>query len=59
MFGLEAKNNSRKKTLFFNLSGHGHFDMAVYDKYFADELDDHSYPEELLKASLVRLPKVG
>ncbi|MBU1777088.1 MAG: pyridoxal-phosphate dependent enzyme, partial [Gammaproteobacteria bacterium] len=56
---LRCKQSGEKKTLFFNLSGHGHFDMAAYDKYFAGELDDHSYPEELLSASLANLPKVG
>jgi hypothetical protein len=33
--------------------------MAAYDKYFAGQLDDHSYSEELLRASLANLPKVG
>jgi tryptophan synthase beta chain len=56
---LRCKQSGEKKTLFFNLSGHGHFDMAAYDKYFAGQLDDHSYPEELLQASLANLPKVG
>jgi tryptophan synthase beta chain len=32
---LRCKASGEKKTLFFNLSGHGHFDMASYDKYFA------------------------
>ena len=47
------------KTLLFNLSGHGHFDMASYDRYFAGELEDFDYPEEAIKASLAHLPKVG
>ena len=32
--------------ILFNLSGHGYFDMAAYEKYFADELIDYEYPEE-------------
>ena len=56
---LRCKATGEKKTLFFNLSGHGHFDMAAYDKYFAGQLDDHSYPEELLRASLANLPQVA
>jgi tryptophan synthase beta chain len=28
------------RTILFNLSGHGHFDMAAYDKYLAGELED-------------------
>jgi tryptophan synthase beta chain len=47
------------KTLLFNLSGHGHFDMTSYDRYFAGELEDYDYPEEAIKESLAHLPKVG
>jgi pyridoxal-phosphate dependent TrpB-like enzyme len=56
---LRCKQSGEKKTLFFNLSGHGHFDMASYDKYFAGELEDYDYPEEAVKAALARLPKVA
>ena len=47
------------KTLLFNLSGHGHFDMTSYDRYFAGELEDYDYPEEAIKESLAHLPKFG
>lgn len=55
---LRCKQTGEKKTLFFNLSGHGHFDMAAYDKYFSGDLEDFAYPEEALKVSLANLPKV-
>jgi tryptophan synthase beta chain len=45
--------------LFFNLSGHGHFDMAAYETYFAGKLGDFDYPAEAIQASLQRLPKIG
>jgi tryptophan synthase beta chain len=47
------------KTILFNLSGHGHFDMASYDRYFRGELEDYAYPEEAIKESLAHLPKVA
>ena len=56
---LACKESGEQKTLFFNLSGHGHFDMASYDRYYAGELEDYEYPEEDIKASLERLPKVN
>ena len=56
---LRCKASGEKKTLFFNLSGHGHFDMASYDKYFAGELVDYDYPEEAVKEALKRLPKIA
>ena len=56
---LECKQSGEPRVLFFNLSGHGHFDMAAYDKYFAGELDDYDYPDEAIRAALARLPKVA
>ncbi|WP_018232562.1 TrpB-like pyridoxal phosphate-dependent enzyme [Thioalkalivibrio thiocyanodenitrificans] len=56
---LQCKETGETKTLFFNLSGHGHFDMASFDKYFRGELEDYEYPEEAINAALDRLPKVG
>jgi pyridoxal-phosphate dependent TrpB-like enzyme len=56
---LRCKETGEPKTLFFNLSGHGHFDMASYDKYFAGELEDYVYPVEAIKDSLAHLPKFG
>lgn len=56
---LRCKESGEAKTLFFNLSGHGHFDMASYDKYFSGQLEDFHYPEEAIKESLAHLPKVG
>jgi len=32
------------KTIYFTLSGHGHFDMAAYDRYFAGQLEDYCLP---------------
>ncbi len=46
------------KTLLFNLSGHGHFDMSSYDRYFAGELVDYDYPDEAIRESLAHLPKL-
>ena len=56
---LRCKESGEAKTLFFNLSGHGHFDMGSYDRFFAGELEDYAYPEEEIEAALHRLPKVG
>lgn len=56
---LACKQSGQPKTLFFNLSGHGHFDMAAYDQYAAGQLEDFDYPEESIKRALESLPKVG
>ena len=57
----EAKRcteSGESKTLLFNLSGHGHFDMSSYDRFLAGELRDYDYPEEAIKESLAHLPKL-
>jgi tryptophan synthase beta chain len=55
---LEAKRTGEPRVILFNLSGHGHVDMASYDAYFAGKLEDYEYPAAKVKESLARLPKV-
>ncbi|NGZ25315.1 MAG: TrpB-like pyridoxal phosphate-dependent enzyme [Magnetococcales bacterium] len=55
---LACKESGEPKVILFTLSGHGHFDMAAYDAYFAGKLQDFDYPEEALQEVLNRLPKV-
>ncbi|HEB95626.1 MAG TPA: TrpB-like pyridoxal phosphate-dependent enzyme [Sedimenticola thiotaurini] len=50
--------SGESRTLLFNLSGHGHFDMSAYDRYFAGELKNFDYPEEAIRESLAHLPKL-
>jgi len=35
---LECKKTGEKKTILFELSGHGHFDMSSFDAYFSGEM---------------------
>ena len=37
---MKAKETGETKTILFNLSGHGHFDMGAYDAYLAGKLID-------------------
>ncbi len=55
---LLAKEEGKERTILFNCSGHGHFDMSSYQKYFENELIDYEYPESAVKAALANLPKV-
>lgn len=56
---LDAKEKGEKRVILFNLSGHGHFDMASYQKYLAGELQDYAMPAEAIQASMADLPQVG
>ena len=40
-----ADEAGEERTILFNLSGHGHFDMAAYDSYFASKLEDVALDE--------------
>jgi len=55
---LKCKESGEAKTIVFNNSGHGHFDLAAYEAYFAGKLKDYTYPEEKIKEALKDLPKV-
>src|SRR3954462_12169968 len=47
-----ADEAGEEKTILFNLSGHGHFDMAAYDNYFAGNLVDYELDESELDRAL-------
>jgi len=55
---LRAKEEGKERTILFNLSGHGHVDMAAYDAFFAGSLEDYAYPAAAIEESLSALPKV-
>ncbi|MGA8892933.1 MAG: TrpB-like pyridoxal phosphate-dependent enzyme [Anaeromyxobacteraceae bacterium] len=55
---LQAKEEGKEKVILFNLSGHGHVDMAAYDAYFSGQLEDFEYPAEKVKESLAHLPRI-
>ncbi|NLU10786.1 MAG: TrpB-like pyridoxal phosphate-dependent enzyme [Tepidanaerobacter acetatoxydans] len=52
---LKAKESGEKKTILFNLSGHGYFDMASYDNYLSGKLQNSSLPDEVLQEALSKL----
>jgi tryptophan synthase beta chain len=54
----QCTETGESKTLLFNLSGHGHFDMSSYDRYLAGDLENFDYPAEAVAESLHHLPKV-
>ena len=54
---LRCKEEGVSRSILFGLSGHGHFDLAAYEQYFAGELVDSPLPDEVLARSLSRLPE--
>jgi tryptophan synthase beta chain len=55
---LICKEAAQKKVILFNLSGHGHFDMAAYDDFMQGKLEDYEYPAEEIEAAMAQLPEV-
>src|SRR5688572_25047817 len=47
-----ADEAGEERTILFNLSGHGHFDMAAYDNYFAGKLEDVALDEDEMERAL-------
>jgi len=55
---IAARETGESKVILFNLCGHGHFDLAAYERYLAGTLEDFEYPRERVEAALAGLPQV-
>jgi len=55
---LMAKKEGKRKTIVFNLSGHGFLDLSAYEAYLAGKLQDYEYPAAKVAEALQHLPKV-
>jgi tryptophan synthase beta chain len=53
-----CKESGEEKVILTALCGHGHFDMAAYDAYFAGELTDYDYPAEKVAEAMARVPVI-
>ncbi len=54
-----CKETGESKTILFNLSGHGHFDMQAYTDYLGGKLQDHAHSEDEMNRALSELPPVA
>jgi len=55
---LAAKEAGEKRTILFNLCGHGHFDQSAYEAYQLGKLTDYEYPAHEIEEALAHLPVV-
>jgi tryptophan synthase beta chain len=56
---LKCKEEGVSRSILFNLSGHGNFDIQAYMDYHAGKLVDYEYPEEEVAMALAGLPSMG
>jgi tryptophan synthase beta chain len=55
---IKCREEGSKRSILFNLSGHGHFDMQAYIDYFDGKLKDQEYDAAALMKALAGLPTV-
>ncbi len=51
--------SGEEKVILTALCGHGHFDLAAYDRYLSGEMENYAYPEAKVAEALSRIPAVG
>ena len=47
------------RTILFNLSGHGNFDMRAYEDYFAGKIENQTLDEGAMANALRHLPLIA
>ncbi len=55
---LKCKESGEAKTILFNFSGHGHFDMSAYDDYLAGNLTDYDLDQAVIDEGVASIPKI-
>ncbi|MDR1864021.1 MAG: TrpB-like pyridoxal phosphate-dependent enzyme [Bacteroidales bacterium] len=55
---LKAKEEGRRKTILFNLSGHGLVDMSAYDQYLSGDLSNYSLTDEEIAGNIGSLETI-
>ncbi len=55
---LQCKREGRARTILFNLSGHGHFDLRAYEEYLTGRLEDYAYPRQQIQEAMRELTAI-
>ncbi|MCP4968631.1 MAG: TrpB-like pyridoxal phosphate-dependent enzyme [bacterium] len=53
---LACKETGEEKVILTAVCGHGHFDLAAYDRFLSGDIEDHEYPEGKVSEALSHLP---
>ncbi len=56
---LKAKEEGEEKTILFNLTGTGYFDMSAYEQYNNGTMKNYVPTDEELQAGFEKIPPVG
>jgi tryptophan synthase beta chain len=55
---VRCRERGERKTIAFVLCGHGHFDLASYERYMTGQLEDYELPQSAIDEALSLVPKV-
>ena len=55
---IKCREEGVSRTIVFNLSGHGHFDLSSYEKYLSGKIEDYVLPQSDIEKAQEALPVV-
>ncbi len=55
---LRCKETGEEKVILTALCGHGHFDMAAYDRYLSGQVEDFELPQARIDDAMTRIPEM-
>ncbi|XP_038697111.1 tryptophan synthase beta chain 2 isoform X2 [Tripterygium wilfordii] len=55
---IQCRESGEAKVILMAMCGHGHFDLAAYEKFLQGNMVDLSFSEEKIQASLAKIPKL-
>lgn len=55
---LQCKRDGTSRTILFNLSGHGHFDLQAYEEFLTGRLEDFAYPQQQIERAMRELAAI-
>jgi tryptophan synthase beta chain len=56
---VACRESGEAKTILTALCGHGHLDLASYDKYLHGEMQDLDLPQEVIDAAMRDIPEIA
>ncbi|MEO1061591.1 MAG: TrpB-like pyridoxal phosphate-dependent enzyme [Actinomycetota bacterium] len=56
---MACKESGEEKVILTALCGHGHLDLAAYQRYLDEDITDYDYPEDKVQDALSRLPQLA
>jgi len=56
---MACRESGEEKVILTALCGHGHLDLAAYEKFLAGEMVDHDLSDEAIAAAMAEVPVIG